>query len=69
MECVSGHFLKASNLWIKEEGRHEELGVRVVEEEKDTALKWVRGWQAEAAVAGRDLWVKALRLPSVEAIL
>lgn len=69
MECVSGHFLKASNLWVKEEGGHEELGVRVVEEERDTALTCVQGWQAEAAVAGRDLWFRALRLTSVEAIL
>lgn len=38
----------------------------MVEEEKDTALTWVQGWQAEAAVAGRDLWVRAL---SVEVIL
>lgn len=34
--------------------------MRVIEEERGTTLvSWVQGWQAEAALAGRDLWFRA----------
>lgn len=37
--------------------------MRVIEEERNTALvSRVQGWQAEAALAGMDLWFRAVRL-------